>query len=68
MVLLGAPANDNDRGPTEFVWRDGARLYRIRTGERILVVGTDRILVTHPSRRPRVHCAHTGAFPGEVRA
>jgi hypothetical protein len=67
MVLLDAPANDNDRAETVFVWRGPCKIYRIRAGELVASAGDDKILVASASRRPRVHCARTGAFLGELK-
>lgn len=70
MVLRKMPAlvAANDDCEPSFVCRDGSRIYRIRAGERVNIVGRDKLLVAHPDRPPRVYCAHTGAFLGTVKS
>ena len=59
------PANDNE--PCG-VWRDGQMIYRIRPGERVALIGLDKLIIAHPERRPKLISAIDGQFLGEIRA
>lgn len=59
------PANDN--APAH-VWRDGRPIYRIRAGERVALLGLDKLMIVHPGCRPKLISAIDGSYLGEIRA
>lgn len=64
---MPVPANDNDR-PAFGVWRDGRMIYRLADGERVTLVGLDKLIIVHPDREPKLISAIDGSFIGTVRA